>query len=72
MATRLFERLNRISPPILFYLIGTALVGFALDGGIYAVLLNLYLVRLGYGPELIGMINSAGQLAFALFSLPLG
>ena len=72
MATRLFERLNRISPPILFYLIGTALVGFALDGGIYAVLLNLYLVRLGYGPELIGMINSAGQLAFALFSLPAG
>lgn len=72
MATRLFEGLRRISPAILFYLLGTALVGFALDGGIYAVLLNLYLVRMGYGPELIGMINSAGQLTFAIFSLPAG
>lgn len=72
MTTRLLERFQRISPAIFLYLVGAALVGFALDGGVYAVLLNLYLVRMGYGPELIGMINSSGQLTFALFSLPAG
>jgi MFS family permease len=36
------------------------------------VVLNLYMLRLGYGPELIGVINSAGALAFALSCLPAG
>lgn len=72
MTTRLLKGLRSMSPAILLYLLGAALVGFALDGGVYAVLLNLYLTRLGYGPELIGLINSAGQLTFALFSLPAG
>ena len=40
--------------------------------GINAVLLNLYLVRLGYGTEFIGALNSAGMLIFALVSLPIG
>ncbi|MCB0000006.1 MAG: MFS transporter, partial [Anaerolineales bacterium] len=52
-------------------LLGVAVVGFALDGTI-AVLLNLYLLRLGYGPEFVGVVNSGGLLAFALCSLPAG
>jgi len=54
------------------YLIATALLGFTVDGGIYSVLFNLYLLRLGHDPELIGMINSAALLTFAIFSLPAG
>ena len=52
-------------------LLGVAVVGFALDGTI-AVLLNLYLLRLGYGPEFVGVVNSGGLLVFALCSLPAG
>jgi MFS family permease len=48
------------------------LIGFTLDGGIFSVLFNLFLLRLGYGPEFIGVVNSSGLLAFALFSLPAG
>ena len=40
--------------------------------GISAVLLNLYLLRLGYGTEFIGTLNSAGLFVFALVSLPIG
>lgn len=48
------------------------LFGFTFDGGIYSVVFNLYLLRLGYGPEFIGQVNSTGLLAFTLFSLPSG
>ena len=36
------------------YLISGALVGFAAAGGIHTVLSNLYILRLGYGFELVG------------------
>ncbi len=48
------------------YFVATALLGFSIDGGIYSVVFNLYLVRLGYGPEFIGVVNSVGLLVFAL------
>ena len=51
----------------------SVLVGMALVvDGIYAVLLNLYLLRLGYGTEFIGLVNAAGLLTFAAASLPAG
>lgn len=40
--------------------------------GIYLVLFNLYLVRLGYDTGFIGWINGVSFLGFALFSLPSG
>ncbi|MCE7990205.1 MAG: MFS transporter, partial [Caldilinea sp. CFX5] len=49
-----------------------ALIGFTVDGGIFSVVFNLFLLRLGYGPEFVGQINSAGLFAFALSSLPAG
>lgn len=70
--SRYAELLRPVSPTVLRYFAAVALVGFAVDGGIYAVLLNLYLVRLGLGPELIGLVNAAGTLSFALASLPAG
>ncbi len=53
-----------------FFLVVIAL-GFTIDG-IYTVLLNLYLLRLGYGTEFIGLVNAVGLLSFALTSLPAG
>ena len=46
-------------------------MGFAIDGA-YTILLNLYLLRLDYGTEFIGLVNAAGLLSFALVSLPAG
>ena len=51
------------------YLISTALNGFTVDG-IATVLFNLYLLRLGYGPEFIGLVNAVGALVMASFSMP--
>jgi MFS family permease len=64
--------LPRLTPALARYFVAVVLVGFAFDGGIYSVLLNLFLVRLGYGPESIGLVNAAGTLAFAVASLPAG
>ena len=72
MSFRPLRWLPRLTPAVARYFVAVALVGFAIDGGIYSVLLNLFLVRLGYGPEAIGLINAAGTLTFALASLPAG
>jgi MFS family permease len=72
MATRLVQELRLLSPAVARYFVTIAVVGFAVDGGVYAVLLNLFLLRLGYGPEQIGLVNAAGTLTFALSSLPAG
>ena len=53
------------------YFITTSLIGFTLEG-VHVLLFNLYLLRLGYGPEFIGLINGIGMCAFAIFSLPAG
>lgn len=72
MTTRFVSGLRGFGPAVMLYLAAVALVGFAVDGGVYTVLLNLFLLRLDYGPEQIGMVNSSGMLVFALFSLPAG
>jgi MFS family permease len=62
---RLFSRNVRI------FLVMAALIGFAWDG-VRTVIFNLYLLRLDYGPETIGLISSVGTLAFALSCPPAG
>lgn len=64
-ALRLFNRNVRI------FILSALLLGFAFFG-IYAVLLNLYLLRLGYGPTVVGLVNGLGFVAYAVFSLPAG
>ena len=54
-----------------YFLTATAVHGFVFFG-IYSLLLNLYLLRLGYGSEFIGMVNGIGPLMLAIFSLPAG
>jgi len=65
------NRLRMLSRDVRLFLISAALLGFTVSGGIYTVLLNLYLLRLGYGTRFIGLINGAGLLS-GLFSLPIG
>jgi MFS family permease len=72
MAFRASRWLPQLAPTVARYFVAVALVGFAIDGGIYSVLLNLFLLRLGYGPEQIGLINAAGALTFGLACLPAG
>ena len=63
---RLFNRNVRL------YLLVAGLMGLTVYGGINAVVFNLYVIRLGYGPEFVGMLNASSWLALAVFSLPAG
>ncbi|NLD74440.1 MAG: MFS transporter [Chloroflexi bacterium] len=56
---------------VVLYLLAWGGVSFGY-GGVQAVLLNLYLLRLGYGPEFIGLLIGSGQLVWALLALPAG
>ena len=40
--------------------------------GMYSVLFNLYLLRLGYAPAAVGEINAIGRMGFALVGIPAG
>ena len=71
-STSYFHILRGFNRDVRLYLITTMLIGLTVDGGIYTVLFNLYLLRLGYGPEFVGLINGAGMLVFALICLPAG
>ena len=53
------------------YLLTAAVFGFTYFGFV-TVLLNLYLLRLGYGTAFIGLANGGTALAFALSSIPSG
>ncbi len=57
---RLFSRDLRL------FLVTAALVALAWDG-VRTVAFNLYLLRLGYGPEFVGVVGAAGAFAFGLF-----
>ena len=52
-------------------LVAQASLGFSYFG-IYAVLFNLYLLRLGYDLRYISSINATGQFVFAISSLVVG
>jgi MFS family permease len=65
-AGRFFPRFNA---DIWRFLIFWGMVGFGYFG-INAVLFNLYLIRLGYGPEFIGLLIGTGQIVWAVFALP--
>lgn len=50
----------------------SALLGFTIDGGIYGVIFNLYVLRLGFGPAYVGQVNSVANLVFAFGSMAAG
>lgn len=69
--TNMRHALRQFHPDVYRYLIASSLVGFSYFGFV-TVLLNLYLLRLGYGTDFIGLVNGSTALAFALSSLPAG
>ncbi len=71
MATNYVQKLRLFKRDVRLFLVTAALCGFAMDG-FSAVLFNLYLLRLGYGPEFIGLVSAASALAFTLCCLPAG
>lgn len=71
MLTNYLRQLRLFNYDVRMYMITAALIGFNYFG-IVSVLLNLYLLRLGYGPDFIGLVNVSTALAFAFSSLPSG
>jgi MFS family permease len=53
------------------FLLSAMLAGFSYSG-VYFLLANLFLVRLGYDEQFIGVFVATGALSFALSSLPAG
>ena len=49
--------------------VSTFVVGFLWLGGVYNVLVNLLVVRMGFGPEFVGLVNGSIAIAFSLGSL---
>ena len=66
-----FQQLRLISRNAWLCIVSWTVLGFAYFG-IYLVLFNLYLLRLGYGYEFVGLVNGVGMIAFAIFSIPAG
>jgi MFS family permease len=65
------QTLNLFSPNARLYLAANTLTTISYTG-IYVMLFNLYLLRLGYGLAFIGIVNAATQLGVVAFSLPAG
>ncbi|MCB0007072.1 MAG: MFS transporter, partial [Anaerolineales bacterium] len=63
--------IRNFSPSVRAYLAASFLLGISIDG-ILAVLFNLYLLRLGYSTEFIGIVNAVGLFGFAGGSLVAG
>jgi MFS family permease len=72
MVTAYLHALRLTSRDTRLFLITWALTGLTFFGGIYNVLFNLYLLRLGYGPRFVGLVNATGLMTLAIFSLPAG
>jgi MFS family permease len=71
MAITYMQKLRLFSRDVRLFLVAAATLGFAWDG-IRIVLFNLYLLRLGYGTETVGLINAVGSFAFSVFAVLLG
>ena len=62
-------RLGAFNRSLLLWLVAWALLAFGYFG-VQGVLFNLWLLRLGFGPEFIGLLTGSGQLLWAIFALP--
>ncbi len=71
MLARIMNPIRGFNPQARLFFIVLAGMCFVVDG-VYTVLLNLYMLRLGYGTEFIGLVNAVGLLTFACVSLPAG
>jgi MFS family permease len=66
-----FSSFSRFRPDVRRLHVVSALMSISFFG-IQALLKLLYVLRLGYGPEYLGIFNSAGAFTYMLASLPAG
>lgn len=71
MVAGYLTNLRRIGRDARLMIAAQAIMGFAYVG-VYAVLFNLYLLRLGYDAAYIGQVNAIGRMGFALIGVPAG
>ncbi len=71
MLARIINPIRNFNPQARLFFIVLVGMCFVVDG-VYTVLLNLYMLRLDYGTEFIGLVNAVGLLTFASVSLPAG
>ena len=71
MVTLYLQRLRLFSRDVRLFLVSSSVIGFSYFG-ITSVLLNLFLLRLGYGHEFVGLVFAVGALTWAVVSLPAG
>ena len=71
MLGRILSPIRAFNPQARLFFIALVGMCFVVDG-VYTVLLNLFLLRLDYGAEFIGLVNAVGLLTFACVSLPAG
>ncbi|MCZ6681140.1 MAG: hypothetical protein O7E52_28295 [Candidatus Poribacteria bacterium] len=67
MPTTYLHAVRRFNRDVRLYLTTAALIGFTVDGGIFSVLFNLYLLRLGYHSLFLtgASLTVIGTLIFA-------
>ena len=71
MLARIVNPIRSFNPQARLFFVVLVGMCFVVDG-VYNVLLNLYMLRLGYGTEFIGLVNAVGLVTFASVSLPAG
>ena len=71
MITTYLQKLRLLSRDVRLFLVSGALLSFAYFG-FYGVLFNLYLLRLGFDAELIGLVQGVSSLPMIILSLPAG
>lgn len=54
------------------YLVAAFVVGFTVFGGMFSVLNNLYVLRLGYDTAFIGLLSAGNLLIMGIVGLPVG
>jgi len=67
MTASYLQALRQLNRDVRLFLVTAFLFGFGY-AGIYFLLVNLYLLRLGYELEFIGLFVATGALSFAVFS----
>ena len=71
MLREYLQRIRSFNRDVWWVLIAWLVMGFT-SQGVGSVLRNLHLLRLGYGPEFVGLIGSVSSLAFTACCLPAG
>lgn len=71
MIRDLVRSVRRYGRDVRLVLAVSAMLSFTVDG-VFPVIFNLYILRMGYGPEFVGQANSVALVVFSLASLPAG